>query len=310
MQCAPSRHVKPVQSPCASSCAGAAQSKPCGTVQADTDFFGADLHTCPQQGIDCAFPRTASLAACCELCRAKAGCGSYTFKVEGSVCHLKEATGFSAFARDGYHSAVMPVPTGVTSLVAWRIHAAASQNAAAATDQLRCARLVAHWCLLRILETLCISLTSHVNLPLSQHSLQWRGCPWLHHRHQRHHVLLCRTRLEMCDCQRREHRCLHEATHPGRCTHCWRHRYISWRRCDHRCGPGNQRCGLQWGWRWAQPCLLHVCILLNRASAPGLAVLQAFTLPAVRCLLLTLYCTRAAPSCEPFQGDTQRNWGR
>lgn len=91
----------------------------CGPLQANKDFYGADLHTCPEQGIDCAFDGVPSIAACCDKCRGKEGCGSFTFKWDDAAhttgtCWLKQASGHIVSDRADYHSAYM-VNTGASA---------------------------------------------------------------------------------------------------------------------------------------------------------------------------------------------------
>ena len=77
----------------------------CGTVQQDTDLFGGDL----PDGI---IADTASPQACCDACKARAGCGAWTLVPWTSTCYLKAASaGFQVTVRTGVLSAVLPAPT-------------------------------------------------------------------------------------------------------------------------------------------------------------------------------------------------------
>lgn len=215
--------------------------KPCGTVQANTDLYGADLHTCPDQGIDCAFPGTASLDACCQLCRVKAGCGSYTFQTSGGMCYLKQSTGFTASERDGYASAVIPVVAGVqfaerTYNTSWR-RTGRWLSACAIAGWHNAYLCTADLCITSTGCTSCLACLIY-SLTLTRcNRLQWSGRSRVHH--HRHRRLLHWAGPDLRNPKRRQHRHLHEASHPCGFAHLWSHDNYCWRRGHRSCQAGH-----------------------------------------------------------------------
>ena len=90
----------------------------CSPLQPDTHLIGADLRTCPETGPDAVCMLAAAApGACCDLCRAKPGCGSFNFRwydaarTQGT-CFLKAASGFTVQHDGQGFIASMLVPAG------------------------------------------------------------------------------------------------------------------------------------------------------------------------------------------------------
>lgn len=72
----------------------------CRAIQQDVDFWGADLSNGTVRGLP-------SANACCNACKARPGCGAYTYVPRDGACYLKNATGWELRAAPGLQSALV-----------------------------------------------------------------------------------------------------------------------------------------------------------------------------------------------------------
>lgn len=74
----------------------------CGGLQKATDLWGADLPGGMMTGVQ-------SFGACCAACRARAGCGAFTYVQKDRRCYLKASSGWAKKTSTLAQSATMKV---------------------------------------------------------------------------------------------------------------------------------------------------------------------------------------------------------
>lgn len=79
----------------------------CGALEQDIDLFGADLPEGTVGGVP-------TIAACCDICAGRVGCGAYTYSPDYQTCFLKAAIGWERRGSKGLQSGVLTAPEGPT----------------------------------------------------------------------------------------------------------------------------------------------------------------------------------------------------
>lgn len=73
-------------------------------MQEDVDLYGADLPDGMVGGVD-------TLKECCGACKARPGCGAYTYVTADKRCLLKSAESWEVTPKQGRQSGVLLAPT-------------------------------------------------------------------------------------------------------------------------------------------------------------------------------------------------------
>lgn len=103
-ECMPAGLPPPSSHPIPSSPPAPIAAEVCGLAQPDIDLWGSDL---PEGRIG----EVDNLELCCDACRARVGCGAYTYNPRRRMCYLKRGAGHNRRVREGWASALMPGPS-------------------------------------------------------------------------------------------------------------------------------------------------------------------------------------------------------